>query len=102
MKKVQKLEVTTSLPSKYDEFIYGKYKPRFRDIAPWVALLGLFSYYFAYLAAHGAEPTRIARIVYQFFGVPGVVLFWSIIGTVTLAGGIEAWLGSRQVKNEQA
>ncbi|HSH98910.1 MAG: hypothetical protein ACAH07_06175 [Methylophilaceae bacterium] len=94
-KKYLALEDKAAIPKTNDKALYGKHKPTVKGLAPWAALLGLFSCYPAYLAAHGDQPTRLAKIAFQLGGVPGVVFFWAIIGTTLLAVGIENWLGYR-------
>jgi len=94
-KRYLALEAKAAIPKTNDKALYGKNKPTVKGLAPWVVLLGLFSYFPAYLAAHGDQPTRLAKIAFQLGGVPGVVFFWAIIGTTLLAVGIENWLGYR-------
>lgn len=94
-KKYLALEAKVVIPKTNDKTLYGKYKPTVRGFAPWAVLLGLFSCYPAYLAAHGEQPTRLAKIAFQLGGVSGVVLFWALISTTLLAVGIENWLGYR-------
>ncbi len=94
-KKYLALETKAAIPKANDKFLYGKHKPTVKGLAPWLGLLGLFSCYPAYLAAHGDKPTRLAKIAYELGGVTGVVFFWSIISTTLLAIGVENWLGYR-------
>ena len=92
--KYEKAEETAAIPGPYDKQIW-RCKPKVRDVAPGLAILGISTFYFAYTAAHGDPPTKIARLVYQLFGVPGVVGFWSLLGVVILSKTTEIIIGSR-------
>lgn len=91
-------ESAAAVPGRYDKQIWGV-KPRLKDVAPGIALLGLGSFYFAYEIVQGKAPTRIAKLAFEVFGIPGAVAFWVLLGTFLLAKGIESMLGSR-VKSE--
>lgn len=95
--KYETAEAAAAIPGRYDDQIW-RHKPRLRDIAPGLAVLGLSCFYFAYTAGHGESPTSIAKVIHQFFGVPGVVAFWSLMGVVMLSKAAEAIIGSRAKK----
>jgi hypothetical protein len=99
-KKYDAAEATAAIPGRYDRQIW-RVKPRIRDMAPGMALLGLGGYYFAYAAARGASPDdAVVGFIHQYFGVTGAVFFWSAVGTCLLRVGIETILGSRAAASE--
>lgn len=92
--KYELAEATAAIPGPYDNQIW-RHKPRLKDVAPGLAAMGLGTFYFAYIAAHGDPPTRIAKFIHELFGVPGVVAFWSLLAVVLLSKATEAIIGSR-------
>lgn len=92
--KYETAEAAAAIPGPYDNQIW-RHKPRLRDIAPGLAAMGFGSFYFAYIAAHGDPPEKLAKLIHQLFGVPGVVAFWTLLGVIILSKAIEAIVGSR-------
>ncbi len=86
------------MPGLYDKQIWGV-KPKLKDMDLGLALLGLGTFYFAYEAAQGKPPRRIAKLAYELFGTSGSVAFWVLLGTWLVATSTESMLGSRS-KNE--
>jgi hypothetical protein len=91
-------EARVALPGKYDEQIYGEYKPTFRHMAPGLVVMGLACFYYAYEAAHGSNLSGITKIIHSFLGIPGVVAFWTVVGVTLLAKASDAVIGSRVKK----
>ena len=89
-----KAEEKAAIPGPHDKLLWRS-KPRLKDIAPGIALLGLWCFYVADEIARGKEPTRLARVAYDILGMAGGVGFWATVGTVLLALGSESWLGSK-------
>lgn len=89
-------EAAAALPSSQDKILWGnKAKPRLRDIAPGLVLMGLACFYFSYEVSQGAAPTKFAKLGYELFGMPGAVGAWCFAGVALLAAGVEAIIGSR-------
>jgi hypothetical protein len=87
-------ESKAAVPGPYDKQLW-RVKPKLKDMALGLALLGLGSFYFAYEAAQGKPPTRIAKLAYELFGTSGSVAFWVLLSTLLVAKGTESMLGSR-------
>jgi hypothetical protein len=92
--KYETAEAAAAIPGPYDKQIW-RHKPMVRDLAPGLAIFGLIGFYSAYTAAHGDPPTKIAKLIHQFLGVPGVVAFWSLLAVILLSKAIETIVGSR-------
>lgn len=79
-----------------DNLVWGnRLKPRLKDLAPGLALMGIVCFCFAYEVSIGAKPTRFAELGYQLFGLPGAVGAWCLGAVVLLATGVESMLASR-------
>ncbi|MCL4681774.1 MAG: hypothetical protein KJZ92_10900 [Rhodocyclaceae bacterium] len=96
--KYEAAEALASVPGPYDKQIYGS-KPMLKDLAPYMAAVGVGCLYFAFLASNDDQPTsRLSQIVHHFLGSPGVVAFWALVGSGSLAKASEILIGSRGKK----
>ena len=86
-------ERKAAIPGPYDKMIWG-IKPRIKDLAPGLVLIGLYGFYAAYEASQGAVPTKLAKFAHAILGVTGSVSVWVLMGTFMLAKGLEVMLGN--------
>ncbi len=86
-------EQQAAIPGPYDKMVW-RTKPFLRDMAPGLVILGFAGFYFAYQASHDGSPQRIAKLIYLLFGMPGVVVFWSLLGSLALGKGVETMVGA--------